>query len=206
MKKLLLTMLALAFLASCSSQKSQPAPAEKPAPKPVELETGRVAFQKMYIAARGWARDAQPFGLQSQINADSNGKDGKSAVWRAEFASPTGRGAKPYTWSGTDASDAPGRGITPGAEDNYNPSNSSTAVFDIAFLKVDSDQALAAAQKHGGDKILEKSPDTPLLYVLDWNRASNKLIWHVIYGSTREDAKLVVDVDGTSGDYIRTEK
>ena len=206
MKKLLLTMLALAFLASCSSQKSQPAPAEKPAPKPIELETGRVAFQKMYIAARGWARDAQPFGLQSQINADSNGKDGKSAVWRAEFASPAGRGAKPYTWSGTDASDAPGRGITPGAEDNYNPSNSSTAVFDIAFLKIDSDQALAAAQKHGGDKILEKSPDTPLLYVLDWNRASNKLIWHVIYGSTREDAKLVVDVDGTSGDYIRTEK
>ena len=206
MKKLLLTMFALAFLASCSTQKSQPAPAEKPAPKPVELETGRVAFQKMYIAARGWARDAQPFRLQSQITADSNGKDGKSAVWRADFASPAGRGVKPYIWSGTDASDAPGRGISPGSEDNYNPSNSSTAVFDIAFLKVDSDQALATAQKHGGDKILEKSPDTPLLYILDWSQASNKLIWHVIYGSTREDAKLVVDIDGTSGDYIRTEK
>ena len=60
--------------------------------------------------------------------------------------------------------------------------------------------------KHGGDKLLEKAPDTPILYVLDWSRATNMLIWHVIYGNSRDDAKLVVDVNGTTGEFIRVEK
>jgi len=206
MKKLLLTTLALALLAGCSSESSKSGQTAKPAPKPAEYETGRVAFQKTYIAAHGWARDAQPFSLQSQVTSDAKGQDGKSGVWRAGFASPSQRGVKPYTWSGTDAADAPSRGITPGGEDNYSPTNSSTAIFDIAFLKVDSDQALETSKKHGGDKVLEKSPDTPITYSLDWSNATNKLIWHVIYGTTRDDAKLVVDIDASSGDYIRTEK
>jgi hypothetical protein len=208
MKELRMAMLALAFcmMAGCSSEPARPAQTEKPQPKPVELQTGRYAFQKLYIAARGWARDAQPFRLESQLTADSKGKDGKSAVWRASFASPAGRGAKPYMWSGTDAQDAPARGISPGTEDTYSPTNSSTQIFDIGFLKVDSDKALEVAQKHGGDKVLEKDPDTPLFYVLDWSHATNELIWHVIYGSSRDDAKLRVAVNGTTGEFIRVEK
>src|ERR1700722_994088 len=206
MKKLLMAMLALLTMAGCSSEPSKPAQTEKPQPKAVELQTGRYAFQKLYLAAHGWARDAQPFRLESQPAADSKGRDGKSAVWRASFASPAGRGAKPYVWSGTDAPDAPSRGISPGNEDSYSPTNSSTQVFDIGFLKVDSDKAFEVAQKHGGDKVLEKAPDTPVLYVLDWNHAGNMLIWHVIYGNSRDDAKLIVDVNGTTGDFIRTEK
>ena len=208
MKKLLMAMLALAILtiAGCTSEPSKPAPTEKPQPKAADLETGRYAFQKLYIAARGWQRDAQPFRLESQVTADSKGRDGKSAVWRASFASPATHGAKPYVWSGTDAPDTPSRGISPGNEDTYSPSNASTQVFDIAFLKVDSEKAFEVAQKHGGDKVLEKSSDTPVLYVLDWNHATNTLVWHVIYGNSRDDAKLIVDVDGTSGKFVRTEK
>jgi hypothetical protein len=208
MKKLLMAMLPLAFLvmAGCTSEPAKPAQPEKPAPKPAELQTGRYAFQKLYIAARGWARDAEPYRLESQLTADSKGKDGKSAVWRASFASPAGRGAKPYIWSGTDAQDAPARGISPGNEDTYSPSNASTQVFDIGFLKVDSDKALEAAQKHGGDKTLEKDSDTPILYVLDWNHTTNELTWHVIYGSSRDDAKLRIAVNGTTGEFIRVEK
>jgi hypothetical protein len=208
MKKLPMAMLALAFLTmgGCSSESSKPAQAEKPQPKAADLQTGRYAFQKLYIAARGWARDAQPFRLESQPTADSKGKDGKSAVWRASFASPAGRGVKPYVWSGTDAQDAPSRGISPGNEDTYSPTNASTQVFDIGFLKVDSDKAFEIAQQHGGDKLLEKSPDTPILYVLDWNHTTNQLIWHVIYGNSRDDAKLIVDVNGTTGEFVRVEK
>jgi hypothetical protein len=208
MKKLLMAMLALAFLvmAGCSSESSKPAQTQKPQPKPVELQTGRYAFQKMYVAARGWARDAQPFRLESQLMTDSRGKDGKADVWRASFASPAGRSAKPYMWSGTDVQDAPARGISPGTEDTYSPTNASTQVFDIAFLKVDSDKALELAQKHGGDKVLEKDPDTPILYALDWSHATNELIWHVIYGTSRDDAKLRVAVNATTGEFIRVEK
>jgi hypothetical protein len=208
MKKLLMAMLALAILTitGCTSEPSKPAPTEKPQPKAADLETGRYAFQKLYIAARGWQRDAQPFRLESQVTADSKGKDGKSAVWRASFASPATRGAKPYVWSGTDAPDAPSRGISPGNEDTYSPSNASTQVFDMAFLKVDSDKAVEVAQKHGGDKVLEKNPDTPVLYVLEWNRPTNTLIWHVIYGNRRDEAKLIADVNATTGEFIRVEK
>jgi len=109
-------------------------------------------------------------------------------------------------WSGTDTADAPSRGVSPGTEDTYSPNNSSTQVFDIGFLKVDSDKALETAQKHGGDKVLEKNPDTPVIYVLDWSGTTNELIWHVIYGASRDDAKLRVAVNGTTGDFIRVEK
>jgi hypothetical protein len=206
MKKLLMAVLALLVMAGCTSEPSQPAQSEKPQPKAPEYETGRFAFQKMYIAARGWQRDAQAFRLQSDTTTDSKGKDGKSAVWRAWFASPSARSTKPFVWSGTDAADAPPRGVSPGSEDTYSPTNTSTQVFDIAFLKVDSDAAFDAGQKHGGDKILEANPDTSVFYVLDWNRRSNQLIWHVIYGASRDEPKLSLAVDASSGDFLRIEK
>ena len=206
MKKLLLAAFALGFMAGCSSQPSQPAQATKPQPKPPEFDTGRTAFQRLYIAARGWARDAQPYRLESMLTADSKGKDGKSALWHAVFASPLQHAAKPYTWSGEDGPDVPSRGVNPGVEDSYSPTNASTQVFDIAFLKVDSDKAFDVAQKHGGDKLLEKDPDTPILYMLEWSRPTSELIWNVYYGTSRDDAKLKVAVNAATGDFIRVEK
>lgn len=206
MKNVLMGLLALALMAGCNSEPAKPAQTEKPQPKPPEFVTGRVAFQKMYVAARGWARDAQPYRLDSILTADSKGKDGKSAVWHAAFASPAQRSAKPYTWSGEDTPEGLSRGVNPGIEDNYSPTNSSTQVFDIAFLKVDSDKAFETAQKHGGDKILEKAPDTPVLYLLEWSRPTSELIWYVDYGTSRDDAKLKVAVNAATGDFIRVEK
>ena len=203
MQKLLMAMLALLMMTGCTSGPPTPAPVEKPQPKPAEFVTGRSAFQKLYIAARGWARDAQPYRIESMITDDSKGKEGKSAVWRTSFASPLQHGVKAYTWSGEVSSD---RGINPGTEDTYSPTNTSTQIFDVAFLKVDSDKALETAQKHGGDKLVAKDPDTPILYVLDWSSATNELIWHVIYGVSRDDYKLRVAVNASSGDFIRVEK
>jgi hypothetical protein len=196
--------LAIAIMAACTAEPTKPA--EKPQPKPPELLTGRAAFQQLYVDARGWARDAQPFHLQSQVTSDSPGRDGKSDVWRAVFASPSQRSAKPYMWVGSDALDGVTRGLTPGPEDSYNPTNASTQVFDAVYLKVDSDRALQVAQKHGGDKLLEKNPDLPVFYQLDWSRSANSLIWHVIYGASRGDAKLTVDVNASSGEFVRVEK
>jgi hypothetical protein len=206
MKKLLMAVLTLGVMTGCSSEPSKPAQTERPQPKPPEFVTGRTAFQHLYVAARGWARDAQPYRLESSATADSKGRDGKAGLWRAFFASAAQKAVKPYVWSGEDIPDGPSRGISPGTQDTYNPSNSSTQVFDIAFLKVDSDKALETAQKHGGDKVLAKDPDVPILYMLDWSHATNELVWHVIYGNSRDDAKLKVDVNASSGDFIRVEK
>jgi hypothetical protein len=205
MKKLLLVTL-LAWLTGCSSQTSKSAPEAKPTPKPPEYVSGRSGFQKAYVAARQWARDAQPYRIESQPTAEAKGKDGKAAVWRSYFASPAQAGVKPFVWSGADATDAPVRGITSGTEDSYSPTNSSTQIFDSQFLKIDSDKAVEVAQKHGGEKVLEKNPEISIFYLCDWSKATNELIWHVIYGESLDNPKLRVAVNATSGEFMRVEK
>jgi hypothetical protein len=195
MKTLFVAILAVAAMTGCSSTPSTPAAVEKPAPKAPEVITGSSAFYKCYISARGWAQDAQPFRVES---AESKGKDGKAGEWRVGFASPSLRATKPYTWSSGD--------VSHGVDDSYSPTNSSTQIFNVQFLKVDTDKAFAVAQQHGGDKLLEKEPDTPLLYVLDWNRQTNELLWHVIYGTDREKAKLRVAVNASTGEFSHVEK
>jgi hypothetical protein len=203
MKRLYAVFLSLLFLAGCSSEQSKPA--VPPKPKEPELLTGRSAFQKMYIQARGWAPDAKPFRLESQANKDSNGRDGKAAIWRASFASPSKGSIKPFVWSGTDSSDAPSRGLSPGTEDSYSVTNSNTKIFDMAYMKVDSDKAFEEAQKHGGSKVLAKNPNLPVLYIAGWS-SENELIWHVIYGNDRDSAKLKVAINASTGQFLNVEK
>ena len=207
-RKLICAMLAicavalLAILTGCSSEPSKPQEPAKPENKGPELLTARSAFQKVYIAARGWNQDARPYRIASHATSDGNGHDGKWAVWSGSFASPAARAVKTYTWSGSSADGAPSKGINPGTEDSYNPSNANTQVWDMAFLKIDSDQAFTEAQKHGGDKIT----GSPVTYLLEWEAGENHLLWHVIYGASRSDAKLVVDVDATTAEFNRKEK
>ncbi len=208
-KRRLVSLMTLALVltfAACDSGSNKPAENAKPEQKGPEMITARSAFQKVYVAARGWNQDAKPYRLASSVTSDGDGHDGKWAVWRGSFASPSARSAKSYTWSGSNADGAPSRGINPGTEDSYSPTNSSTQVWDMAFLKIDSDQAFATAQKHGGEKVLEKDPKTPVTYICDWNHNSNELVWHVIYGSGREDAKLTVAINASTGEFIRVEK
>ena len=183
-------VLMLLLLLSACSDDAKPAATTKPEVKGPELLTARSAFQKVYVAARGWNQDAKPYRLEATVTNDGNGQDGKWAMWRGSFASAAQRSEKSYTWSGSAADGAPPRGVNPGTEDSYSATNASTQVFDMAFLKIDSDQAFATAQKHGGDKITEKEPTTPVFYICDWNHNTNQLVWHVIYGAARDSAKL----------------
>ena len=202
---LVFVVMLMAALTACTSESSKPAEA-KPEPKGPEMLTARSAFQKLYVAARGWNVDAKPYRIESVVTSDGNGQDGKWAVWRASFASPAQRAEKTYTWSGSSENGAPSRGVNPGIEDSYSATNASTQVFDMAFLKIDSDQAEQTAEKHGGDKIVEKDPKVPISYVCDWNHNTNELVWHVTYGASREEAKLTVLVNASTGEFIRVEK
>jgi hypothetical protein len=193
MKRLGLILLSLAVISGCTSQ-----PPQQEQKQPPEFLTGRSAFQRMYVAAHGWAGDARPYQLQSQVFGDAKGTDGKATIWRAAFASAAQHSSRQYMWSGVNSPDAPSRGVTPGAPDSYTPGNT----FDVNFLKIDSDKAYEVAQKHGGDKIAS----SPVTYLLEWEPGENHLLWHVIYGSSRNDAKLVVDVDATTAEFNRKEK
>jgi len=207
MKKLAFAILPILFFAACSSAPPKPAETkqEKAAPKPTETISGREAFQKMLPAGRGWFADAKPVRMESQSTSDSDGRDGKSAVWRVVFASPGRLKMEGFSWSGSASADLD-RGISHGTEDTFSPSNSSTQPFDMNFLKIDSDEALATANKHGGEKLLKKDPKLPVQYLLDWDPRKNQLVWHVIYGTSRMSAGLVIDVDATKNDFIRDEK
>jgi len=211
MYKTLIGCVALALLVSCSPEKkakSQPAsqPAAKPAAKEAQFETGRTAFQKMFLAARLWAPDVRPFRLQSQFTADAPTAEGKAGLWRASFASPSKRMMKLFAWSGLVGPDAPEQGISFSAEDSWSTSNSSTVPFDIAFLKVDSDKAYEVAQKNGGDKLTKRDPKQPVIFQLAWDASKNQLVWHVLYGENPTETKLRIAVDATSGNFIRVEK
>ena len=198
------------LLAGCSSQKpaetQQGPPASQPAPKQAQYETGRNAFQKMYLSARLWAPDVKPFRLQSQYTPDAPVSEGKAGLWRGSFASPGKRAMKLFVWSGLAGPDAPEQGVSFSAEDSWNPSNSSTQIFDLAFLKIDSDRAYEVAQKQGGEKLTKKDPQQPVFFVLDWDARQSQLIWHVIYGSSQDDAKLRIAVNATTGEFLRVEK
>jgi hypothetical protein len=210
MKRILLGILALGLLAGCSSEPEKPAPSgsAKPArPKPAdEYQTGRIAFQKLFVTARAWAGDVQPFRLESEYTQGAPVEEGKAGIWRAGFASPRRASIKSYVWSGLAAEGATERGISPGLEDTYSPSNLSTHPFDVAYLKVDSDQAFKVAQEHGGKELMEKTPDQPVLFLLDFDTHKNQLTWHVVYGTSRADAELTVAVNASTGGFLRVEK
>lgn|SRR5512133_1069290 len=191
---------------ACESKKETPPPSAETKPKveAPEYETGRQAFQKLYVSARSLAPDVKPYRLQSIYTPDSPVAEGKAGIWSAQFASPSRRMIKAYTWSGLSGENMPERGVSHGTEDTYNPSNSSTRVFDIAFLKQDADKAFKVAQEHGGAALLKKDPKQPVYFVLDWN-GKNQLVWHVIYGENRNDAKLAIAVDASSGAFLEKE-
>lgn len=207
MRKLItavLLALAVTFI-GCEDKKSSQSAETKPAPVAPEYESGRSAFQKLYVAARGFAPDVKPYRLQSNYTPDSPAQEGKAGIWSAQFASPARRSIKAYTWSGLSGENMPERGVSHGTEDTYNPSNSSTRIFDTAFLKIDSDKAFKTAQEHGGEALTKKDPKQPVMYLLDWDPSKNQLIWHVIYGTDRNDAKLRIAVDASSGEFIGKE-
>ncbi len=197
MTKLFIAILAAALLAGCSSEPGKPTTAEAPQAKAPEAITGNSAFYKCYASAHLWAQDAEPYRVESEPTTDSKDRDGKAGEWRAGFASPSLHTTRPYTWANGD--------VYHSVEDAYSPANSSTQIFNVQFLKVDTDKAFAVAQQHGGDKLLEKEPDTPVLYVLDWNRQKSLLLWHVIYGTGPDTAKLQVAVNASTGDFWRVE-
>ena len=207
-KSKFLCIAAAILTVACSTKPSGESGSAKPVAKQQqpEYETGREAFQKMFLSAHNWASDAQPFRLQSQYSAGAPAQEGKAGVWRASFASPGRRMMKMFLWSGLMGPDAPERGITFSAEDTWSPANTSTRPFDVAFIKVDSDKAFDVAEKNGGSKLTKANAQQPVTFVLDWDGSKNQLLWHVIYGESEDNAKLRIAVNASTGQFERVEK
>lgn len=199
-------LLAIALLAGCSSAPEKPKESAPKAEAPKEettFETGRSAFQRMYVAARTWSPDVQLVRLESRPTKEDP-KDGRAAAWSAVFVSASKQNVRNYSWSGVATETE--RGVVPGSIDYYSASNASTRPFDLNYLKMDSTTAAEVANKKGGAALLKKDSNQPMKYMLFFDQAKGRLLWRVIYGTSLNDAKLRVLVNATNGDFVLVEK
>jgi hypothetical protein len=184
---------------SSSSSQSQTAP--QVVKKEPILNTGKACFSQIASMAARWSPDAVPFHMESALNDESNGHDGRSTIWRGMFASPSRRTYKVFTCSGSRLKDEPPLGVTSSAEIAYGPTVPAL-MFQSFYLTTDSDRAYALAQEKGGAKLLEKNPQQPVLYTLDWNPKDKALLWVVIYGNSAKDSKGIGVIDASTGKFL----
>jgi hypothetical protein len=209
--RFILALLLAALVVGCSSkpqddtqQPKQESSAKTKKTAAAELKAGREALQTMYASARIWAGDAQPVSLTS--NPRKGDSAGKAAVWGASFASADKKAIRNFSWSGATGEDAPESGVSQGSIDVYSPNNASTRPFDMNFLKVDSTDAYAMAQKHGGATFLKKTPDALTKYQLLWDPRAARLSWSIKYAPSGDESKLNVTVNASTGQFVHIEK
>ncbi|MBZ5654511.1 MAG: hypothetical protein LAO56_04435 [Acidobacteriia bacterium] len=198
------------IVVACSSS---PTPSATPSPTPspvVEkkepvLYTGKNCLSQMANAAARWQPDAMPVHMESNLNAESTGHDGKSSVWRAMFASASRGTNRTFTCSGSRLKEEAPIGVTVSSELASSP-DMNRSMFQSMLLIVDSDKAYATAQENGGANLLKKDPQQPVIYSLDWDGKRKELVWGIMYGSSRSDSKGVGVVDATTGKFLRAGK
>jgi len=196
----------LIFIACGSAPtSSNPVPASVAEKKQPVLYTAKRCFSQTAGAAARWAPDAMPVHLESALNAESTGLEGKSTIWRAMYASPSRGTWRSFTCSGSRLNDEPAMGVTGTVESASSP-EMSRSMFQSLLLIVDSDKAFATAQENGGAGILKKNPEQPVLYALDWDAKNRELVWSVMYGTSHSDSKGIGLVDATSGKFLRAVK
>jgi hypothetical protein len=172
-------------------------------PKPPSLYTGLQAFGCVNGLAQRWSSDVIPVRLESQVNSEANGQDGKSTVWKAGFISPSQRKIKYFYCSGSRLKESPVYGPSAGTEEAYGPDVASLG-FQPLFLKTDSAQAYTVAQEHGGASLIKKNPNQEVTYFVLWNPKQRNLYWYVMYGKDQESAAGTGIVNALTGAYAGT--
>jgi hypothetical protein len=187
---------------SCGSEssKTNAVQAAKPAEKrEVTLSTARPCLERMSLQALRWQPDALPYHLESESNAEGNGQDGKSSVWRANFVSMNRGLARTFMCSGSLLRVSPPFGVTANREF---PTSNRFLTFAISDIKVDSDAAAKLAQEHGGTDLIKRNPQQPVSYELGVDLKSNKLLWAAIFGTSQKDNKGIGMIDATNPKFL----
>jgi len=186
------------FLSGCSD--APKAADRKQPPKPPEALTGRQAFQRMYPQARGWAPDAQPLQIRSINLARVKASKGKAGAWQVIFVSASRGKAKTYSYSAIEGDGNLHEGVFGGVEEDYT-ARGDVSPFQMAAIKVDSDEAYSAAAEKSADYI-KKNPDKPLMFLMEQSRRFADVTWRVIWGDSVSTSDYSVFVDGSTGKYL----
>lgn len=199
------------IIVACSSAPTSPSttPSTTPSPAPEKKEpvlyTGKNCLSQMANAAARWQPDALPVHMESILNDESTGHDGKSSVWRAMFASASRSTNRTFTCSGSRLKTEAPIGVTVSAE-GASPADISRSMFQPMLAIIDSDKAFATAQENGGANLFKKDPQQPVIYSLDWDGKNKELVWTVMYGTSRSDSKGVGVINASTGKLLRAGK
>jgi hypothetical protein len=202
MNRAALLALSLLVLTACSSS-SESAAAKKAAEKPDPPLTGRQAFQRMFPQARAWALDAQPLQLTSYNLTQLKTASGKAGAWQATFVSMAQHKARTYSWSALEAEGNLHKGVFAGPEQGYAGPTGQESPFLIAAIRTDSDEAFEVAMKQKDTiAFVKKSPDKPIMFLLEKTRRFPDLAWRVIFGESVGTSEYSVFIDATTGAYL----
>jgi hypothetical protein len=199
------------IIVACSSAPTSPSTAPSATPSPAAekkepvLYTGKNCLSQMANSAARWQPDAMPVHLESYLNAESTGHDGKSTIWRAMFASASRGTNRTFTCSGSRLKEEAPIGVTVSTE-IASPPDISRSMFQPMLLIIDSDKAFATAQENGGANLFKKDPQQPVVYSLDWDGKNKELVWGVMYGTSRGDSKGVGVINASTGKFLRAGK
>ncbi len=185
-----------------------PTPTTQPmaaAKKEPALYTGKACLSQMASSAARWQADALPIHMESHVNAESNGQEGKATIWRAMFASASRGTSRAFTCSGSRLKDEPSIGVSATTEIGSAPGIASS-MFQPFLLTIDSDRVFAIAKEHGGDVLLKKDPQQPVIYTLDWDSKNKELVWAVMFGTSNADSKGFAVIDASTGKFLRAGK
>ena len=192
----------LLILTACSSS-SDSAASKKAEEKPDPPLTGRQAFQRMFPQARAWALDAQPMQLTSYNLTQIKTEAGKAGAWQATFVSLAQHKARTYSWSAVEAEGNLHKGVFAGPEQSYAGPSGQESPFPIAAIRTDSDEAYEVAMKQKDTiALLKKTPDKPMMFVLEQTRRFPDLAWRVLFGESVSTSEYSVFVDATTGAYL----
>jgi hypothetical protein len=202
----LMVCLPLLWLLTACTGGSPTASSEKKAPEPPpEPVTAQQAFNRMYITARGWNGDVQPYRLGDLDLKEVKSEGGKAGAWECTFVSPSARRARRYTYSvAAVPSSGLQKGVTGGGEESWSPIGQNRP-FPIQSFKTDSVEAYDVAMKKGED-YAKKHPDIPVKFLLEATKRFSNPAWRVFWGESVATSSYSVFVDANTGGFLKIER
>lgn len=187
---------------SCTVQERANISGETP---PREV-TGRQAFQNMFAAARAWAPDARPFRLNNLYARQSPGIGGRCITWIAGFASGARRQSRTYTFT-TVKNAGLKPGVFSGHDESYRSDSELTGPpFEPAALRTDTDAAFRTAETNGGAAYRQNNTQQPMSFVLEWDRATNLVVWRVCYAPECTSSRFTVTINASNGALLKVSR
>lgn len=188
------------FSTACSDA---PTTETKKAPEPPAAPvTGRQAFQSTFPSARAWAPDCQPLRIRSVNLQQVPSEPGKAGAWEITYVSEQMQRARSFTWSAIEAEGNLHKGVFKGPEEAWSGPRGQEHAFAPAALKIDTTEALEAAEAKSSEYLKRPGTRPPVTYLLEATSRYPDPTWRVMWGNSVSSAEYSVFVDATTGNVL----